>query len=216
MAAITRTRIRLGLRSSGLLFTPEEFDNLPARAFDERYRYELIRGVLVVTPPAGPAEVDPNGELEYSLRLYQEDDPRGSALDATLHEPTIPSLDSRRRCDRAIWVGLGRVPDVETDIPAIVVEFVSRSRRDFLRDYVEKRAEYLALGVREYWIIDRFRRIMMLYRNDHDDLVVAESEPYQTVLLPGFSLPLARLLARADHWPPQRRNRRRPPEGDAR
>ena len=44
-------RLRLGPRSAGLLLTPKEFDR--AR-FEEGWRYELINGVLVVspTPPA--------------------------------------------------------------------------------------------------------------------------------------------------------------------
>ena len=45
-------------------------------------------------------------------------------------------------------------------------------------------------------------------------IVVAEAESYQTELLPGFVLPLARLLARADDWPPKKkRTRRRPAPG---
>jgi Uma2 family endonuclease len=145
--------------------TPEEFDALEPEDFVDHYRYELIRGVLVVTPHAGTAERDPNEELGYLLRRYRDDHPQGSALDQTLPEQTIPTTLNRRRADRAIWVGLGRIPDEEKDIPAIVVEFVSASRRDHRRDYEEKLQEYLAAGVREYWIIDRFRRIMTVNRN---------------------------------------------------
>ena len=60
--------------------------------------------------------------------------------------------------DRVIWVGLGRVPDTARDVPGIVVEFVSRRRRDRERDYEQKRHQYLDLGVKEYWIIDLFQR----------------------------------------------------------
>jgi Uma2 family endonuclease len=191
--------------------TPEEFDALLPEAFDDRYRYELIRGVLVVTPPPGNAEVDPNEELGYVLRSYQEQHPQGSALDKTLPEQTVATTENRRRCGRAIWAGLGRLPVPEKDVPAIVVEFVSASRRDIRRDYQEKLAEYLAAGVREYWIIDRFRRIMTVYRSRPGGLEtveVRESETYQTELLPGFTLTLARLLSKADLWPPKRRRPR--------
>jgi hypothetical protein len=57
------------------------------------------------------------------------------------------------------------------------------------------------LGVVEYWIIDRFTRQMTVCRNAPEglsELVVAEQDTYQTPLLPGFELPLARLLAVAD------------------
>jgi Uma2 family endonuclease len=203
---------RIGPRSAGLSMTPEEFDALEPEDFIDHYRYELIRGVLVVTPPAGSAERDPNEELGHLLRIYQDGHPQGSALDKTLPEQTIPTTQNRRRADRAIWVGLGRIPDEEKDIPAIVVEFVSASRRDHRRDYEEKLQEYLAAGVREYWIIDRFRRIMTVNRKSPTGVVssvIRETESYHTDLIPGFVLPLARLLAKADQWP--RRRRPRPP-----
>ena len=102
-----------------------------------------------------------------------------------------------------IWVGLGRTPDPKTDVPAIVDEFVSKRHRDRVRDYEEKRREYLAASVQEYWIIDRFQRIMTVYRRppaEPSELVVKENEVYRTPLLPGFELPLARLLKVADDW----------------
>jgi len=220
MSASPRTRIRIGPRSAGISLTPEEFDDLWPDAFRRGFRYELIRGVLVVTPRPLNGEVDPIQYLGYLLLSHQENHPLGSAIDRTLPEQMIYATPDRRACDRAIWTGLGRVPDPEKDIPSIVVEFVSASRRDRDRDYEQKRGEYLAIGVREYWIIDRFRRIMTVYRNHPDgvaSLIIREAETYQTDLLPGFVLPLARLLARADAWPPKKRKpRRRPPEGDPR
>lgn len=210
-------RIRIGLRSSGRLMTPEEFDSTPESAWVRHLRYELINGVLVVTPPVGEAEGDPNEDLGFLLRTYQETHPNGSSLDFTLNERTVPTTANRRRCDRAIWVGLGRLPNPKKDIPAIVVEFVSGGRREATRDYEQKRDEYRAVGVREYWIIDRFRRIMTVHRRTpagDAEQVVREGETYQTDLLPGFELPLARLLSRADRWnKPRRKAPRKPPAG---
>ena len=100
-------------------------------------------------------------------------------------------------------VGLGRRPDPTIDVPAIAVEFVSAARRDRRRDYEEKRHEYQEAGVVEHWIVDRFLRILTVYRNSPQgsvEVVVSEQETYQTPLLPGFELPLARLLAVADRW----------------
>ena len=73
--------------------------------------------------------------------------------------------------------------------------------RDFQRDYIDKRDEYLRAGVREYWIIDRFRRRMTVVRGEAGqatEVVITEQETYTTSLLPGFALPLAQLLAVAD------------------
>jgi Uma2 family endonuclease len=206
-------RLRIGPRSAGMLMTPEEFDATPESAWDDRYRYELINGVLVVTPVPANAAVDPNEELGYLLRSYQEHHPLGASLDATLPERHVPTTN-RRRADRVIWAGLGRIPDPEVEVPTIVIEFVSASRRDHRRDHEAKRAEYLGVGVREYWIIDRFQRKMTVCGNRPDgivEVIVPESGTYETDLLPGFVLPLARLLARADRWPAKKRRKRRPP-----
>jgi Uma2 family endonuclease len=189
----------LGPDSSGALLTAAEFD---AAEFEEGWRYELIHGVLVVSPAALRKERDPNEELGHWLRNYQEGHPRGAALDATFYEETVISPTERRRADRVIYAGLGRPPR-EAETPSIVVEFVSAGKRNLIRDYEEKRDEYLALGVREYWIIDRFARRLTVYRQTSTSsvkLVVGEGDVYTTPLLPGFELPLDRLLGRADLW----------------
>jgi Uma2 family endonuclease len=197
----TGSRIKVGLSSNGMLMTPEEFDAI-TRA-DERYRYELVHGVLIVTRLPLPAESDPNEELGYLLRRYKDDDPRGLVLDATLAERYVYTKENRRRADRLIWAGLGRPPDLRKDVPTIVVEFVSKGKRDRQRDYEEKRTEYLGIGVVEYWIVDRFRRIMTVHRRtpgEPVEQVVKEQEVYRTDVLPGFELPLARLFVLADRW----------------
>ena len=192
----------IGPASAGILMTPEEFDAITD--YDDRYRYELIHGVLVVTPIPREAEAGPNDELGMMLRQYRREHPQGSALDDTLPERYIQTLDCRRRADRVIWAGLGRRPNPKKDVPTIVVEFVSRDKRDWERDDVEKRHEYLAVGVVESWIIDRFRRQMTVVRNRPEgplELTIAEPDTYRTELLPGFELPLSRLLTVADDWP---------------
>ncbi|MHC5538865.1 Uma2 family endonuclease [Singulisphaera rosea] len=193
---------RVGPSSAGLLMSPEEFEALVD--FDDRYRYELVRGVLVVSPFASKAERDPNEELGHQLRLYRDQDPQGASLDATVMEEYVRTTPtSRRRTDRVIWAGLGRLPDPLVEVPTIVVEFVSRGRRDWLRDYEEKRREYLAIGVSEYWLIDRFRRTLTVFRDRpgaEGELVIQEGGTHQTAHLPGFELPLGRLLVAADRW----------------
>jgi Uma2 family endonuclease len=92
------------------------------------------------------------------------------------------------------------------DVPTIVIEFVSKSRRDQLREYEHKRRQYLDLGVTEYWVIDRFARKMTLFHRRpprtgaETATIVLETETYRTDLLPGFELELGRLLAVADKW----------------
>lgn len=192
---------RIGLACAGIHMTPEEFDGITD--YDDLYRYELIHGVLVVNPIPLEGEADPNEELGHWLRSYREQRSQGSALDKTLAERYVRTAESRRRADRVIWAGLGRRPDPTVDVPTIVVEFVSAGKRNYVRDYVDKRHEYLEIGVTEYWIIDRFHRTLTVFRQgpaDAAEQVVTVNETYTTPLLPGFELPLARLLAVADAW----------------
>jgi Uma2 family endonuclease len=194
-------KLRLGPGLAGTLMTPEEFDS--AEGWDEDSFCELIHGVLVVNPLPLESEASPNDELGYLLRSYRDHHPQGSALDDTLPERLVRTPTNRRRADRLIWAGLGRPPDPRADLPTIVVEFLSISRRDRERDYVEKVAEYMAAGIGEYWIIDRFRRTMTVIVNSPggpQERVVGENELYRTPRLPGFELPLARLLAAADRY----------------
>jgi Uma2 family endonuclease len=181
----------------------DEFDAIPFEDRDASYRYELIDGVLVVSPTASIEERDPNGELDYLLRRYRDEHPQGAALDATVMEHELKIGDQRRRADRAIWTGLGRLPDPEVDFPSILVEFVSPGRVAWLRDYEQKRREYLGAGAVEYWVIDRFRRLMTVHRataSGFSEQVVPADGTYQTDRLPGFELPLARLLELSDRW----------------
>jgi Uma2 family endonuclease len=202
IAQKTKTkRIRLTEASNGMLMTPKEFDAVTD--YDDLFVYELIHGVLIVSPIPGESERDPNEELGFLLRNHQYIHPQGSILDKTLSEQYIALPDSRRRADRVIWIGLGRVPDPRNDVPSIVVEFVSKRKRDRVRDYEEKRREYRAIGVSEYWVIDRFDNTMTVFKKTSTSAtgtVIKADETYRTPLLPGFELPLRQLLNVAADW----------------
>lgn len=187
---------RVGPNSNGLVMTPEEFDAIDD--WDRDYVYELVHGVLIVSPAPGAGERSPNEELGYWLRLYRDTHSKGKCLDQTLYEQYVRTDAGRRLADRALWVGLGRPPDVNHDTPTITVEFTSESARDRRRDYIVKRQEHIDAGVQEYWVIDRFDRTMTVFFADGTHRVIGEQETYATPLLPGFELPLGRLLAVAD------------------
>ena len=200
MATATETkRMRIGPESNGMLIAPSEFD---AAEFDPAWRYDLVNGVLIVNPSPLRNERDPNQYLGYLLLAYQEGHPEGSRLDQTLPEETISTGPHRRRADRAIWCGLGRLPG-KFEPPAIVVEFVSKGHSNRQRDYETKREEYLAIGVREYWVIDRFAKQMTVFqwtRGKPTSKIVSARQTYTTPLLPGFRLSLGQLLKRANQW----------------
>ena len=197
MSVVETQSIRLSRRSNGMELSPEEFDAVTK--WDPVYRYELVHGVVIVSPIPAEGEARPNDELAFLLRLYTHQHPSGGVIDDTLPERYVHLADgSRRRADRVIWVGLGRLPDYKLDPPTIAIEFVSQSKRDRVRDYETKRREYRDAGVTEYWIIDRFRRTMTVALADGSERVLVEGETYQSPLLPGFELPLQTLLHIAD------------------
>jgi Uma2 family endonuclease len=184
---------------AGTLMTTEEFDS--AEGGEEPYVYELINGVLIVTPPPDIAERAPNDRLGQWLWNYRDQHPQGSALDYTVTEHTIRTRRNRRRADRVIWAGLGRLPDPLVDVPTIAIEYVSPGRRSRKRDYETKRAEYAEIRIEEYWIIDRFARTLTVFRREgrrYVERVFHERDVYKTPRLPGFELHLARLFAEAD------------------
>jgi Uma2 family endonuclease len=121
MSTISSLPLVLGPKLAGIFLTPEEFDAVEEA--DRNYRYELINGRLIVTPPPLEAERGPNEELGYRLLLYRDFHPQGSALNETLPEQTVITHSNRRRADRVIWCGLGRHPDPQQDLPSIVAEW---------------------------------------------------------------------------------------------
>ena len=99
-----------------------------------------------------------------------------------------------------IWAGLGRRPSPRVDVPTIAVEFVSSGRRNRRRDYEEKRRDYLAVGVHEYWIVDRFARTLTVFRDPSRgpvEQVIREQENYRPELLPGFEVPLCAAIGQS-------------------
>jgi len=86
-----------------------------------------------------------------------------------------------------------------TWVPEIVIEVVSLGSE--LRDYVEKREEYLVFGVREYWIVDAEKQEVLVLRRSGGrwkPRTVKATDVYRTPLLPGFELVVAAVIQAAD------------------
>jgi Uma2 family endonuclease len=197
MASVKRLRLRAS--SAGVLLTPEEFD---AAEFKQGPRYELINGVLVVSPNPMRQERASNDYLGHLVREYQEEHALGPIVDVTLPEETIHSTPNRRRADRVIWAGLGRLPN-DDDPPTILIEFVSKGRAAHTRDHLVKRAEYATIGTREYVVFDRFQRTVTVIDYTTPGAapcILGEKDVYRTPILPGFEVSIARLFALADRW----------------
>ena len=189
----------LGPEHNGILMDPEEFDAI--EEYDDLYRYELIRGVLIVSPIPLPTERVINDELAYMLLGYHRQHPQGASLDGMLFEHYIRIGADRRRADRVLWAGMGRKPDYDNDPPTIAIEIVSSTRRDRRRDYEEKRDEYLGAGIAEYWVFDRFARKLTVFTPGPRGPVEQAFDAtgvYRSPRLPGFEFSVAHFLEVAD------------------
>lgn len=205
MATGTRTSRALGPGDQGRALTLRQFERAD---FEEGWLYELARGILVVTEVPNPEHGLIVGRLARLFILHDEAHPglitfRAGGGECRLR---LPGMKSDRHPDQAVYFDPapeGRNPWTRW-VPRIVVEVVSPESED--RDYVEKREEYLRLGVLEYWILDPFRRRMLVLRRDGDtwrEVPVDDAGTYRTRLLPGLVVRPGELLG----TPPKRGSR---------
>lgn len=187
MATTTR---RVGPADQGQRMTLDEFIQAD---FAEGWLYELARGVIVVTEVPGIHHgriVDRLTELfvVYKLRHPGIINYRAGGSECRLR---LPGMQSDRHPDQALYLSPpppGQSPWTRW-IPQILVEVVSKGGED--RDYVEKREEYLRVGVSEYWIVDPgARRIHVLQRAGDvwEETIIAPGATYRTHLLPGLEV----------------------------
>lgn len=96
---------------------------------------------------------------------------------------TFPPEDVRQPWDR--WM------------PEIAIEVVSASSGK--RDHEEKPDDYLAAGVKEYWIVDPRKKSALIHTRRGDGWLLRKlgrRSTWQTQLLPGFKLDLGKLFDR--------------------
>ena len=121
-------------------------------------RYELRRGVILEMPKPRGAHSRLAGDLAYDLgTLIRQANPSYfvpkeciiKISNDTGYEPDIIVLDGRAIADEPRWERESIVT-VGQSIK-LAVEVVSTNWRD---DYLFKLADYEALGIQEYWIVD--------------------------------------------------------------
>ncbi len=130
-------------------YTLEEFWALPEP--EDRAHYELIGGYLFMVPPPDPPHGDFDSRLKTSLILFlavhgmpgDVYHPREAIyIDDTYLEPDMMYVSHERRAK----MGKRRTS------ADIVFEYLSKTSSNY--DRTTKADTYLALGVRELWLID--------------------------------------------------------------
>jgi Uma2 family endonuclease len=197
--------LRLGPADHGRMMTREEFEQADE---EPGFRYELARGALEVTMTPGIPHAFMVWLLLGRVRDYEVQRPdiillAGGSAEFRLW---VPEMGSGRHPDVAVVVR-GAVRDPRDHFrPALVMEVVSEGAAAYERDYVAKREEYLAYGIYEYWIVDRFQqRVTVLIRvgDTWSETIFAAPHSAKGVVLPGFSVAVADLWDAAEQAPRQ-------------
>ena len=128
---------------------------------DDGNRYEVVHGVLVVTPAPRDAHQPIAGELYYRLRLYLDRlDPRHRVL----FSPADISWDDETLVQPDLFVyppeeHTGRWADIQTLL--LAVEVLSPSSRR--ADRFIKRRLYQERNVGTYWMVDLEARVVEVW-----------------------------------------------------
>ena len=185
------TMLFFGSDDAGELVTADEF---AAARFEEPFQYERVRGRLVVMSPAGPEHRKVSRPIRRALGGYWERHPE-FIDDVDVEGWVATSEEDDRIPDICVYLrGASSEQTVPRRVPDLIFEFVSESRADQERDYIDKRAEYFTIGVREYVIVDRFKcQALILTRQatDYAEQRLTADDCYTSTLLPGLSLALA-------------------------
>jgi Uma2 family endonuclease len=158
---------------------------------EDRNRYQLFDGELVMTPSPRPKHQEIVVRLTALLEQFVKRSSLGKVfaapLDVVLDENTVvqPDVFFIRR-ERLNIVG----EDYVEAAPDLVVEVLSPST--FHIDLRRKMKTYSRFGVQEYWIVDPEEQVVEVFRRSGDKLQPAakfsEGQILESPLLPGFRL----------------------------
>ena len=133
---------------AGLRMAADDFWELP----DDGHRYELINGVVLMSPPPSFEHSDLAAEVYAQMVEYV----RPRKLGKLYSEPGVCfASDQVYQPDIVFYAG-SRTSGVKGRLaipPDLVVEFLSPRTR--AKDLNTKRDDYARFGVREYWAIGR-------------------------------------------------------------
>lgn len=178
---------------AGLRMTADDFFKIP----DNESWYELIDGVVLVSPSPTPVHQVVAGEVFRQLANFLSDHPIGLVSHETdvqfgsilrgrdvVYRPEIVYYACRDPLD---------IPDRLVGAPDVVVEVISPFSR--LIDCHTKRDDYERFGVREYWLVDPERDAFLFFRRKGRRFtkVRVTGKSFASKAIPGFILELDRV-----------------------
>ncbi|MGH7202070.1 MAG: Uma2 family endonuclease [Planctomycetaceae bacterium] len=187
--------LQLGPLDAGRRLSHEEF---ALADYKEPFTYERVQGRLVVMSPAGPEHRGVSRPFRRELGGYWSLHP-GVVDDIDYEGWVATSEDDDRIPDICVYLaGESSHLTVPHRVPDVIFEFVSESRADQERNYIHKRAEYHRIGVREYVIVDRFKRSVLVLtwqEGDYAERTLSADDVYTTPLLPELQVELSEVFA---------------------
>ena len=179
-------------------WTVSDLERLPDDAW---HRYEIIDGELFVSRAAHYKHQDSGNLIANALTNWNWGTGLGKVLPAvglifTEHDSVIPDV---------VWISHERLALLVDDAghfqgaPELVVEVLSAGTSNERRDRDVKLRLYSTQGVREYWLVDWRAETVAVYRRHRArlrlDATLTREDTLTSPLLPGFSLPIARMFA---------------------
>jgi len=139
-------------------------------------RFELIYGELIELPPESPE----NDFFALNLRDFFIQIALRQLVRVHTCEVQVPVLQPKDAANRYPDLVIlrpehlelmGRRLTITLDMPPpqLVVEVVSPGKTNRDRDYINKRSQYAAIGVPEYWLVDPKAQTVMVLELEGDD-----------------------------------------------
>ena len=187
----TVTKLKIGPADHGRELTLDEFIDAD---FEPGWLYDLARGRVDVTEVPGLNHGRIVRRLTKLIIAYEIARPDVINYSAGGGECRLrlPGMVSDRHPDQAVYLNPpppGKRSPWTSWIPHLVAEVLSEGGEH--RDLVEKREEYLRIGVYEYWIIDPKARTFTALKRAGDvweESKVAPGAVYATHFLPGVEV----------------------------
>ena len=155
-------------------------------------QYELIAGDLLMTRTPHYRHQHICSRVAAALEIWSEK----TGLGLTLINSGLIYSDIDSVIPDVVWVSHARLAQIEdpsghlTASPELVIEVLSSGKENERRDKETKLKLYSIQGVQEYWIIDRFKRQVEIYRREQGKLVLTVTlmgqDEIHSTLLPNF------------------------------
>jgi Uma2 family endonuclease len=143
---------------------------------DDGNRYELIEGEIIVSRAPGL----PHQRILRNLLRLMGNFLERSRVGEVLPTPGVILDNHNAVIPDLIFISQERIGEIADDekvtgAPDLAIEIVSPGAENARRDRMVKLQTYSKFGVREYWVVDGFRRTIEVYRLQQGTLVL-ESE----------------------------------------